>query len=303
MNKRILFPVLSVFSLVLFFYLGQNYYLSISRPGGQGGARQRAWEQMRHKIESEISRFKGDAGVIIKDLGTGREFSYNGRKLFASASMVKIPIMGSCFLAARENKLDLGESSLLKVSDKTSGSGTLKRIRPGTSFSNEELIGLMIYESDNTAANMLIDMLGEEYLNDSFRRFGLKDTNISRRIADFASRDKGVENYTSAQDIACMLELIYEGKLVDKQASDESLIFLKLQRVNDRIPRYLPKKTIVAHKTGLERSVCHDAGIVFTDKGDFLVTVLTGHSNSTSRPSKRFIARVALRVYEYSRQL
>jgi beta-lactamase class A len=83
---------------------------------------------------------------------------------------------------------------------------------------------------------------------------------------------------------------------VDSSVSEKSLEFLKSQKVNDRIPRLLPRNTIVAHKTGLERQVCHDAGIVFTDNGNFLISVFT-RSTSGSRTAKRFISSVSSLAY------
>ncbi|MGZ7046391.1 MAG: serine hydrolase, partial [Candidatus Aminicenantales bacterium] len=66
---------------------------------------------------------------------------------------------------------------------------------------------------------------------------------------------------------------------------------------HDRIPRYLPRNVLVAHKTGLENKVCHDAGIVFTDKGDVLICVLTeGDTGATI--AKRMIARISSLVYK-----
>jgi len=113
---------------------------------------------------------------------------------------------------------------------------------------------------------------------------------------DFSQRKKGVENYTNPADIAYILEKIYRGELVNKKLSKLALSFLKKQKVNDRLPRYLPDGVIVAHKTGLERGVVHDAGIVFTPKGDYLICVLVKGTKSYSR-AKKFIAQFSLLTY------
>jgi beta-lactamase class A len=173
----------------------------------------------------------------------------------------------------------------------------------GTPFSVERLIGLMIYDSDNTAANIITDLLGIDYLNSTFKSFGLKNTELSRKIADYKMRDKGIENYTTAADMALLLEKIYRRELGNKNISNQCINIMKLTHTNDRIPRYLPADVMVAHKTGLENGVCHDAGIVFTRKGNFLICVLTRHANSNSLPSKRFIGRVSLSVYKYFEQI
>ncbi|MDP2830873.1 MAG: serine hydrolase, partial [Candidatus Omnitrophota bacterium] len=231
------------------------------------------------------------------------EISYNKDRLFPSASLAKVPIMAACFLAAKEGRIKLDRQVVLRNSDKFSGSGILKDIRPGVTFTVEELIGLMVEDSDNTATNMLTSMVGIDYLNSVFNSLGLKNTNLSRRIADFNLRDRGIENYTTAEDIALLLERIYRRRLISRDLSEKCLRVLKLQRVNDRIPKYLPVDVTVAHKTGLERSVCHDAGIVFSCKGDFLICVLTKHANPNAVASKNFIARAALYTYVYSEQL
>jgi len=95
------------------------------------------------------------------------------------------------------------------------------------------------------------------------------------------------------------LEKMYRRTLISRGASEKCLGMLKLQKVNDRIPKYLPADIMIAHKTGLERSVCHDAGIVYSGGGDFIVVVLTKHANPNSVPSKEFIAKVALHAYNY----
>ncbi len=100
-----------------------------------------------------------------------------------------------------------------------------------------------------------------------------------------------------------IFERMYQRSLVNKDLSEKCLKLLKLQRVNDRIPKYLPVDVTVAYRTGLERSVCHDVGIVFSCKGDFLACVLTKHANSNSVPSKEFISKVALHTYVYFEQL
>lgn len=304
--KKIFLSILIGALLICGSYFVYRYYTDLKETRRQQvllEKRKAAWQVLRQKLINEISQFKGEAGIVIKDLRVNWEVSHNKDKLFPSASLAKIPIMSACFFAAEEGRIKLNRQVALKSSDKFSGSGILKDTRPGVTFTVEELIGFMIYDSDNTAANMLTNMAGIDYLNNAFSSFGLKNTNLSRKIADFSSRDRGVENYTTAEDMALILEQMYRRSLVNKNVSEKGLKLLKLQRVNDRIPKYLPVDISVAHKTGLERSVCHDAGIVFSCKGDFLICVLTKHANSNSAPSKEFIAKVALLTYNYFEQL
>ncbi|MFA5374090.1 MAG: serine hydrolase [Candidatus Omnitrophota bacterium] len=255
-----------------------------------------AWSSLERAMRSKLNSFSGNAGIIVEDLKMGWRISLNEDKLFPSASMVKIPIMAACLRAVRDKKISLGAKMVLKASHKTEGSGVLKNKPVGSKFTVDKLIELMITKSDNTAANMLIGLLGFEYLNDFFKSEGLEHTNLSRKMMDFRHRKQGVENYTTAEDISFILEKIYRKRFINRRVSEKCLGLLLNQKVNDRIPRKLPQDVLVAHKTGLERNVCHDAGIVFTDQGHFLICVLT-KSRSGTRKVKEFISDISLYIY------
>jgi beta-lactamase class A len=254
------------------------------------------WSVLRQKILSQARNFKGKSGIVVKDMKMNWEISLNKEEGFASASLVKIPIMAAVFGAAQSGKIRLEGRIKLKASDKVPGSGELKNMPAGRDFSIEELVERMIISSDNTAANMLIELLGFGFLNNSFKEFGLKNTNLSRKMMEFGGRKNGVENYTTAEDTSYLLEKIYRNRLCNVSVSEKCMGLLKRQKTRDRIPVQLPDDIIVAHKTGLEMKVCHDAGIVFAPRGDFLICVLTkGVVNS--RLSKKFISNIAFEVY------
>ena len=171
---------------------------------------------------------------------------------------------------------------------------------PGSEFTIEELVERMIISSDNTATNMLIELLGFGFLNNSFREFGLKKTDLVRKMMEFGGRKNGVENYTTAEDLSYILEKIYRNQLCNTFISRKCQELLKRQKTRDRIPALLPGHIVVAHKTGLEMKVCHDVGIVYAPQGDFLICALT-RGVANSRISKRFISNTALKVYNYYR--
>jgi len=260
---------------------------------------QQAWRNLEQCVRGRINNFKGSCGIAIKDLKKGYALSYNQDTLLPSASLVKIPIMAACFYAASQGKISLKSYLVLRNKTKVTGSGILKNYPAGTQVTVEKLIHIMIAESDNTASNMLIELLGYDYLNDAFKKIGLNNTNIVRKMMDFKSRRRGKENYTTTADMAYILEQMYEGKFLDKQTSLKCIEILKDQKLRDRIPARLPAGTSVAHKTGLERGICHDVGIIFTKRGDLLICVLTRHKNKTSLSAKSFISYLAQDAYNY----
>jgi beta-lactamase class A len=185
--------------------------------------------------------------------------------------------------------------------DIAGGSGKIKTMKLPCLLSIRELLEFMITVSDNTATNKIIEILGLDYINARFKKIGLNNTKLMRKMMDFSRRHNGVENYTSSRDIVCILEKIYRKELTSDEFSEMAISFLKDQQVNDRLPRYLPKEVVVAHKTGLERRVVHDAGIVFTPRGNYIICVLVKGAESYKK-AKKFIAQVSLLTYNLYQQ-
>ncbi|MCM8783221.1 MAG: class A beta-lactamase-related serine hydrolase [Candidatus Omnitrophica bacterium] len=298
-RKKIkLFSLIIFFSAVIYFsYLTYTKIERIIREKELFRKRELAWTELRKDLGNKLKEFKGKVGILIKDLETNWVISFNEELSFPAASLIKVPIMLACFSAVEEGRMKFEDTVKLKNSDKTSGSGILKNLPAGKIFNIERLVELMITVSDNTATNILIEKLGFEYLNNYFNKIGLRNTTLVRRMMDFRERKKGVDNFTTAKDMACVFEKIYRKQKVKANFADKSLGFLEAQKYRDRIPSKLPPEIKVAHKTGLERGVCHDTGIVFGPKGDFLIVVLT--EGAEAKNAKEFIADVSFRVYSY----
>lgn len=262
-------------------------------------AQRARWDGLKDSIIARTEGFKGTAYIVVKDYNRNWRIDIASDVQVPAASIIKVPIMGAVFSAQKEGKLSLSDKIKLRQKDKTGGSGTLKNQRSGREHSIKELIELMNTISDNTATNIIINHLGFDYLNAWFKDNGLRGTTISRLMMDMASRNKGIENYTTAEDAALVFDKIYKGQLISKDVSSECLDILKNQKTRNRIPAKLPKGTVVSHKTGLEKGICHDGGIVFTENGDFLICVLTRHEYSNSYRSRELISKIAHTVYRY----
>jgi beta-lactamase class A len=290
--KRIFasFVILILFtSLLFFFYFKLTSY----------NKRLKSFGKLKIEIEKLSSSFKDNLSFLIKDLNfPNLILSSKKDEKFPAASLIKLPILAVAFKAVEEGKISLEKEITICQKDIVGGSGVIKKMNLPVKLSIKKILELMITNSDNTATNILIDLLGFDYINDSFRKFGLKNTILRRKMMDFRKRRRGIENYTTASDIAFLLEKIYKGKLIDERFSKMALYFLKNQKINDRIPRYLPKELEVAHKTGLEKGVVHDAGIVFTPHGDYIICLLTSGVKDYKK-TKEFVARFSLLTYNF----
>ena len=259
--------------------------------------KKRLFAALETKIHEYNGQLSGEYSFIAKDFSFPYlEFSIDKDKKFPAASLIKVPLLAVALKAVDEGKFSLEEEIVFKRKDITGGSGIIKGMKLPATLSLKEVLRLSIARSDNTATNKIIDMLGFEYINQGFKDLGLQVTVLNRKMMDFAQRRKGRENYTTISDIVIVLDKIYNKQLVNKWYSELALSFLKGQKVNDRLPRYLPEQVEVAHKTGLERGVVHDVGIVFCHKGDYIVGVLTKGVRD-HKEAKKFIAKLSLETY------
>jgi len=250
------------------------------------------------KIAAKQFKREGvDYAITVRCLkGCVFSFSLGQEKQFPAASLIKLPLLVVALEAASKEEISLQDTVTIAKNDITGGSGSLKGKKTPHSLTIAQLLEYMVATSDNTAANKVIELFGFSYLNERFNAIGLEDTVLARKIMDFSMRRRGVENYTSARDIAYLLEGLYRRNFFSRNLSQLGLSWLLKQKVNDRIPRFLPRNINVAHKTGLERGVVHDAGVVFTARSVYLICVLVKNEPEYAR-AKNFIALVSLITY------
>ncbi len=274
--------------------------IAISQPNASKFPAIRAedWQSFDDAVHARARQFSGTLGYVIKDLNSGHVVSSQADRAFPSASLIKLPIMVAVFQAVEDKKLTLAQTLTLHRQDRKGGSGILKWSPVGSVFTVSELVEAMITHSDNTAAHMLVDQLGYDYLQQTFHKLGLQATEVHPEGFRLTSRRVDEDNMTSPADMAMLLEKIYTRQLVSEQASDDMLGILKRQHLRDRLPKYLPSGWMIAHKTGLLRRACHDVGIVFSPNGDYLICVLTNH-DSTYKVAKRFIATMGRISFDY----
>lgn len=256
------------------------------------------WEQLTSELENNVRNFRGDMGIYLKDLQTGRVWAHQPDRLFPSASLIKVPIMAATFEKIKTGELQLDTPLTLTRKDRMSGSGRLKWQRAGTSFTVRDLLFYMITESDNTAMRTLLNRVGLEYYQAKFKDMGLLVTNIEEQGLKLSSRPVLRENYTTAREMADLLDRIYSGKMVNKSSSSAMLEMLKSLKHRERLARTLPHGWQIAHKTGLLRRACHDAGIIYSPQGNYVLVVMTWKAPDY-KMAKNYISRIGKITYSH----
>lgn len=247
-------------------------------------------------ILASIDPGKMKCAFYIKNLNTQEVFQYNQNVVVPSASLIKLTIMGEIFREIKSGKLSLNDILTVKAEDKVPFS--ILTLLDCEHYSLKDVMTLMIIMSDNTATNVLIDLLGMDAVNGFIHSIDLKNTVLKRKMMDFTARVEGRENYTTAAEMSKILELIYSGKLVDKESCDIMLDILKNQQDLTMMMLNIPDDTVVAHKTGELENLDHEASIVYLKKCNYIFTffVWDAVSNNYARQS---IGKVSEIVYNY----
>ena len=134
---------------------------------------------LEEEIEKVSEDLEGTLGVAIKNLGTGKEYMLNADESFYFASVYKLPVLVELYRQVEEEMIELDEKLLMTRYAWRGGSGVLKELSPGLEMTIRDYRTLMMLISDNTATDMVVDLLGKENINNTMLELGLKDTRIS----------------------------------------------------------------------------------------------------------------------------
>ena len=228
-------------------------------------------------IPALAARLGGPLSVAALHLGTGESLDYDLDRRFPAASLIKVPMMGTVLAEAAAGRLDLAEIYHLRAEDQVGDEGVLQLQPPGTPYSLATLVELMIQVSDNTATNVLIDRLGGYApYNAFFAAAGLSATVLQRHMIDYAAREAGRENWTTARDMLTLLQALALKQLVDPGLSRQMVTIMLEQQDREKLPAGMPPEFPIASKPGeLPGGVRHDMGIVYTHTGPVIIVLLS----------------------------
>ncbi len=272
-----------------------------------------AAQSLQDSVTTMAKAFKGDVGIYAINLDNGDTISYNGEKMFPTASVIKIYVLAKLYQEIKEGKLSMNQRVTLEDSDKVRGSGILLFMHKGLKPTLGDLAWLMINMSDNVAANLLTDEVGGVMKVTRFiRSLGLEHTLELARIfdksvyPDSALRKIYGIGVTTPRETATFMKELYEEKIVDKNSSRKMIDLMKYQFYNTSIPRFLPtwRDTIqIAHKTGALDATRNDCAIIYTPRVNYILCVFTNHNADrrwiTDNGAEVFIAKVSLLIYNH----
>jgi beta-lactamase class A len=262
------------------------------------------WQKLDAQVNATVKKFDGTMGVAIVDLTDGRAILKNADRVFPTASSIKIAVLLELY--HQEQQAREGSQGKVRLNDVydvdpkvlVDFSSIMQGLTPGvTKVTNHDLAQFMIAVSDNTAANVLIDRVGMENVNATLRSLGLTKTLLRRHMMDFEAAKRGNENVSTPREMARSLELIYEGKALNKELTAEFIKQLSTLKESE-LQHDMPEGVQVANKPGNLKGVRTDSGIVFAKNRPFVISVMTEDAKNEHVASAR-ICELALEAYRY----
>jgi beta-lactamase class A len=244
---------------------------------------------LEQQIRDKTAGFQGKITLFAKNLSSGAVFSLSGDEPVRTASTIKVPIMIEVFAEAAEGKISLTEPIQNVPEEKVSGSGILQDLSDKDALPLKDLVVLMITLSDNTATNLILNRIGGNAVNTRMASLGLTQTRVMRKILGDRNNlkptpsgvtDEGARpdnrkwgiGRSSPREMVMLLERLYRGELISKDASAAMIEILKKQRDHNGIARDI-KDAVVANKSGALDALRSDVGIVYSPNGPVAMAI------------------------------
>ncbi|OFX28413.1 MAG: hypothetical protein A2Z07_12730 [Armatimonadetes bacterium RBG_16_67_12] len=236
------------------------------------------------EIQALADCFSGTLGVWASLLDSGETLEWNATDDFPAASTIKLPILYEVFRQAGECRFTLTDPMTLRAEDIVPGSGILKDLTPGLALPIRDLATLMIVISDNTATNMLIDLVGLDAVNGSCEALGLTGTVLAFKL--FRGPDGAPRNRSTPVDLGRLMTGVAGHAVLTPPACDEVLAILGRQHFTDLITRRLTEfdgfleagkapRVAVASKSGSIRGTRNDVGLVSARGQRYVVAMMS----------------------------
>lgn len=253
------------------------------------------------EIREIEARSGGVIGVEAFDLDSGVRLSYHQTAVFTQASVIKIPVLWRLYADVDAGNVDLARIVTLQTNEAVGGSGALQtRLRAlgdGTlSISISELALLMIRDSDNTATNKLISIVGMDRVNALLAEKGFRTTRLQRVMIDGAAARADRENISTPQEMAGILAGLATGKWLSSESTAEVLRILGT--VNGSVRRALPVDTQVVSKTGAVPGVYGETALVTVGQRRYVMSVASSFVDPLAENPVAAVATAIHRVFE-----
>ncbi|MEO8585962.1 MAG: class A beta-lactamase [Acidobacteriota bacterium] len=247
-------------------------------------------------------------GFSVLHIESGRHVAHRGGDTFQMASVFKVPVAIAILDAVEKGKLRLDQEAEIRESDRMEIGPIYDEWKPGMRVTVERMVDVMLVDSDNTSADVLIGLLGGPHAVEkaltakgvSGIRISLDEKGLGAAMKkDLAALERGSENGASPDAMAGLLVRLFKGELLSRPSTDRILDAMRRCATGGRRLRAgLPKGTEVFDKTGTLRSCANDSGIVTLKDGSHIVLAVFARGGKDAAARESAIASVAKAAWE-----
>jgi beta-lactamase class A len=267
--------------------------------------------QLNRDIKQIAREARALVGVSCSLPGLVLDCNLNANERLPMQSVYKFPIGIAILHAVEQGQLTLSEPVPFLPSDAVlpGQHSPLRDMHPhgGVTVPLQELLRLAVSESDGTASDILLRILGGPVVVDRYiRSLGVQGIAVVDTEKTLGNDGKAqYRNTSTPAAMVRLLRLIAEDRLL---TSDHTALLLRLMTESDtsnaRIKGLLPPNTEVAHKTGTsgeDRGLTHatnDVGLITMRNGEKLaIAVMIKDSPASEGVRERVIARITKAVW------
>ncbi|AUD01501.1 serine hydrolase [Spirosoma pollinicola] len=238
---------------------------------------------LERQLRSALSGFRGDAGVYVYNLRTGKTVAINADTLFPTASTIKIPIQCGLFDKLHKGELTYTEPLVYKDSLHYDD-GIVGSLKDGTKIPLSEVVMLMETVSDNTGSLWCQALAGGgTAINNWLETNGFHQTRVnSRTPGREASRTQYGWGQTTPREMANLLTYIRQGRAVSPDASDEMYRNLGRQYWDNDGLSQIPSEIKTACKNGAVNQSRSEVVFVHAPHGEYVYCIMTKNQKDES---------------------
>ena len=231
--------------------------------------------------------------VYVWNYEDGNYVDINADEVFATASIIKLPVLVQLFRAIERNDFTIYDEMTLTDYYRAEGSGGLQYKAENSKYSIDHLARIMITDSDNSATNMLVAKLGSmTNINSGLREWGLKKTHMQTWLPDL-----GGTNKTTAREMATILYNLDNPNFLSTSSRERIFDYMGHVHNNRLIQAGLGNGATFLHKTGDIGTMLGDAGIVYTPNNKKYIVVILANRPYNAPAGKEFIVKASEIIY------
>ncbi|MFD2573935.1 serine hydrolase [Spirosoma soli] len=252
---------------------GQSVKTKASRPDAS----------LERQLQAAITGFRGDVGIYVQNLRTGKTVEINADTLFPTASTIKVPIQCGLFDKIHKGELKYDQELIYKDSLHYDD-GIVGSLKDGTKLPLSEVVMLMETVSDNTGSLWCQALAGGgASINQWLEVNGFHQTRVnSRTPGREANRKQYGWGQTTPREMAQLLTYIRQGNAVSPDASEEMYRNLGRQYWDNDGLSQLPPEVKTACKNGAVNQARSEVVLVHAPHGEYVYCVMTKNQKDES---------------------